>query len=213
VSYIGPGDLRQFLGMGDEPGYDELLERIIADAQALWDGETETTFEASTDTARTFDAARDVNGRTLYLRRDLAALAASNAVINGDGSTIAASEYTLQPLSGPPYRYIVLKDNSAVEWEYTTHPENAITVTGKWGYSTTAPTRVQTATRVLAAWMYRRKDQIGANYDTALVSPTNGAPLLPARDWPPEARAILKLYKPNIPGAGSRVVRGQLVNS
>jgi hypothetical protein len=85
VSYIGPGDLRQFLGMGDEPGYDELLERIIADAQALWDGETETTFEASTDTARTFDAARDVNGRTLYLRRDLAALAASNAVINGDG--------------------------------------------------------------------------------------------------------------------------------
>ena len=64
-----------------------------------------------------------------------------------------------------------------------------IAVTGKWGYSLTAPADVVQATVRLAAWFYRQKDNAAG--DQAIV--TGDVTVLPAR-LPEDVRKLLRPY-------------------
>lgn len=204
MSLVSLADLRQYLDLGDEPGQDALLARFIEEATAIVQTETGKVFEAQFDTTHAFHAVNDVGGRTLYLRASLWGL---TTALNGDGQIIPVGHLALEP-NEPPYRRLRIRDFSTANWTYAYDPGNAISVTGKWADYPYPPADIRAATRAIAAWLYRRRDQ-GPDFDNASVSSTAGVVLIPP-SLPREARVILDRYTER-PGAGSRVVRGKLV--
>lgn len=111
--------------------------------------------------------------RVLYLGKHLLAL---GGLTNGDGTTIASTDCWLEPRNSPPYQYIRLK--SAESWSFGTDGE--ITVSGTWGWSTSAPADIVEATRQLAAYYYRLKDSqvydVVANPETGTITVPKGIP-------------------------------------
>lgn len=154
--YIELLDLKTYLGIDFELERDDaILENAIRYSKGWIDSVCLRTFEASTDSTRKFDAVRDVRDRFLTLDRDLCSI---TAVINGDGTTITPTQYLTFPFQETPYWALQLKASSGVRWTYISDPEAAITVTGKWAYSISAPDSIQVASLRLAAYIYRIKD-------------------------------------------------------
>ena len=69
--------------------------------------------------------------------------------------------------------------------------ENAITVTGKWAYSTSAPSDIAHVCKRLAAYIYRQKDNAG-DLDRAVIA--GNSTILPAQ-IPSDIRLMLTPYK------------------
>lgn len=155
MAYLSASDLKAYLGISGS-GDDTLLGLLVARAQVAVDRYCNRTFEASANTTRYFDAiGPHVAGPVLYLDRDLCAI---NTVTNGDGATVSSDAYVTQPRNDAPYYALRLKANSGVVWTYTDDWENAIEISGKWAYSTTAPADIVQAATRLAAFYYRQKD-------------------------------------------------------
>jgi hypothetical protein len=187
MAYVSVDSLRRYLGISSTND-DVLLAELIAAAQAIIDGYTGRTFEASTDTTRYHDATRDVEGWLLWLDGDLCQV---TSVVNGDGVTVASNERVTEPRRATPYYAIRLLDSSGKAWEYDTDEENAIAVTGRWAYSLTAPADVAQACKRLAAYMYRQKDNAN-DLDRAVV--VGNATVLPS-DLPSDIVKLLAPYK------------------
>ena len=154
MAYASLSDLTAYLGIDESAIDDVLLTQLLARAQAAVDEHCNRTFEAPTATARRYDY-RSINGRTLHIDADLCAI---SSIVNGDGVTIAGTEYTTEPRNVTPWHALRLRPASAYAWDGIT---GDIVVTGKWAHSATAPADVQHATVRLAAWMYRQKDNTG----------------------------------------------------
>jgi len=131
-----------------------------------------------------FDAVRDVSddGRTLYLDADLAEV---TTITNG--TAVAVTKYVTVPVNSTPYREIRLKQSAGELFTYSSDPENAISVRGKWAYSTSAPADIVQATIRLAAYMYAQKDA-SVFYVTAF--PGEGVMTVP-QGIPRDVREIL----------------------
>ena len=195
MSYCGASDIKSYVGITDS-GDDALITALASRAQALIDEYTRRTFEAAADTTRYFDAERDVDElrRTLYLDHDLCAV---TTVVNGDSTTISASDYALEPRNRTPYYALTLKQNAASRWTYDDTPEDAIAITGRWAYSTTAPADIVHACVRLAAFLYKQKDNQTLAPETAVVS-MSGALHMPAK-LPNDVRDILYNYRRLVP--------------
>jgi len=154
MAYTDNTTLAALLGISGS-GDNSLLTACITRAQAAINKLTGRVFECATATTRYFDVDRDVQGRTLYLDRDLCSI---STITNGDGSTIASDAYVTEPRNDTPYRAITLKASKGITWTYLTDPENAISVNGKWAYSATAPDDIVQACLRLAGFYYRQKD-------------------------------------------------------
>jgi len=191
MTYITVDDFKSYLGIPDSEHRDEVeLQKAIDQAVAIIDSFTGRTFKAVTAT-RYYDAVRDVYGRVLLLDRELAEL---TSVVN-DGVTLSESDYVTLPPNkegrdGPIWA-IKLLASSGKRWTWTTDPEQAIEVTGKWGYSTTPPKSIVFATYKLADFLYRGRDTVG----NARAASNRGAfPTL--ADWfPDEVALILERFK------------------
>lgn len=145
MSYTTVEAVKLRLGIsGDD--HNDLLYALIEEAEATIDDYCRTRFAVTVDSTRTFDPTCDVAGRTLYLDRHLAAI---TSITNGDGVTVAPTDYVTKPANEAPYWAIVIKSNSTLIWTYDDTPENAIAVTGKWGYSTIVPTTITNAANAL----------------------------------------------------------------
>lgn len=134
---------------------DVILAACLTRAQAQIDAYCDRTFEAAATATRSFDAVRDVSddGRTLYLDADLCSI---TTITNG--TAVAVTKYVTVPTNVTPYREIRLKASAGESFTYSDDPEGAITVRGKWAYSTKAPADIVQATIRLAAYMYAQKD-------------------------------------------------------
>ncbi len=155
---------------------DVLLAALVTRASRLIDGYCHRWFAAETQT-RTYDAVGPhLTGRLLLLDADLLTV---TTIINGDGSPISLSEVILRPHNWPPYFGIALKATSPVAWTYTGSPEDAISITGTWGYSAVPPEPVVQAAVRLTAWLYRQRDT-GAEPGQIEVT-ERGVPVAPAR--------------------------------
>lgn len=152
--YIQVEELRNYLGITSETD-DALLIDAISDAQDAIERHTGRVFQVSTNTSKYFTPGVDTCGNTLYLDEDLASI---NSITNGDGTTISASAYVLRPRNLPPYREIVLKSSYGLFWTYQNDPEDAITVSGKWGWSVEPDGAIHRATLRLSAFFYKQKD-------------------------------------------------------
>jgi hypothetical protein len=192
VSYITRDELKQHLGIdASEVSDDALLDVLITRTQAVVDEFCHRTFEASADTTRTFDAEADVSddGYTLLIDRDLASI---TSVTNGDSTTVTSSEYVTEPRNDAPYYALTIRSDASVVWTYTDYPENAISIVGRWAYSTTAPNNIKQAMLLLCAWFYRQKDTT-ADIDRPLLA-GDGTVILP-QTLPASVMSLLKPYR------------------
>lgn len=135
-----------------ETADDMLLQDLLDAVKQFIDTETGRVFALSTDNVRHFDARRDVEGRTLYLKDDLCQI---TEILNGDGDEIEAGEYTTLPSDTTPYYAIKLKSSSGKSWTYTDDPEDAITITGRHSYAVSAPLDIKRANIIGAAALYK----------------------------------------------------------
>lgn len=190
MAYTDVATLKTYLAISGS-GDDVLLGTLIDRAQAIIDQETQTTFEATSDTTRYFDAVADVRGRTLRFDSYIASF---TSVVNGDGATVTSGQYVKTPRNSAPYYAITLLVSSGVAWRWATDPENAIAVTGKWAYSTTAPADIQHAAIRLAAYLYRQKDN-AADLDRTMIA--GNTTILPAA-LPSDMLRMLVSYRPRL---------------
>lgn len=191
MAYCAASDVKTYLGISGS-GDDALLALLCTRAQAMVDAYTGRTFEASSNTDRKFDAVRDVEGAVLYLDADLASI---NTITNGDATTVTSGQYVTEPRTTTPYYAIRLKASAGVAWTYTTDPENAITISGKWAYSTTAPADIVHATIRWAAFLYRQKD--AQVFDTT-ATPELGIITVP-QGVPADVQKLLAPYTRIVP--------------
>ena len=189
MAYCGVDELKEYLGVTGATD-DAMLLTLLAAAQRTIDSYCARTFEATSDTVRTFDSQRDVDGYTLTVDSDLCAI---TSIVNGDGTTISNSHYVTEPRNTTPYYAIRLKASAGKVWTSTVagDSENAITVTGKWAYSTSAPSDIAHVCKRLAAYIYRQKDNAG-DLDRAVIA--GNSTILPAQ-IPSDIRLMLTPYK------------------
>jgi len=189
MAYTDTTTLKRYLGITGT-GDDTLLAELIVTAQKIIDGKTDRTFEATADSTRYFTVGVDTRGSYLYLDGDLASV---TSVTNGDGTTVTAAQYTTEPKNGTPIHVIKLLRSSGVIWLYDNNgdPEDAIAVTGRWAYCTTASSctlaDVPGICKRIAAYLYRQKDNAG-DLDRAIIA--GNATILPAK-LPPDIDAML----------------------
>ncbi len=183
MAYLSVADFKSYKGITSSAD-DGLIGQFITRAQAYIENVTDRVFEASADTSRTFDAWRDTSRyaegfygwRLLRLDRDLCQI---TSIVNGDGTTVSPSEYVTEPRNTTPWYALRLKLNSTSVWDWSTTPENAISVTGRWAYSLTAPADIVQATAELASYFYARRGAEAQQYDQPQVSPS-GITIFPA---------------------------------
>ena len=188
MAYISVADLKAYRSI-DETTDDALLAEFISVAEAWIDNEAGTTFEATSDTTRTFDAVKNSEGATLWLDYDLCAV---TSVTNGDAVVVASDEYVTIPSNSTPWNRIKLLASADKAWTYTDDPEDAISIVGRWGYSTAAPMDIRHATRRLAAYLYAQRDTM-TDLDRPIAA-GDGNILLPAQ-VPDDIYAVLRKYK------------------
>jgi len=156
MAYIEVRDLRDYLGISGTSD-DSLLVQLITSAQTAIDTFCNRTFESTADTTRKFNAHTDTDGLTLYFDDDLISI---TTLTNGDGDTIASSDYYLLPTNESPKYAVKLKGSSGISWECDDNGdcEEAISVAGRWGFSTSPPEDIRQAAIRLASFYYRQKD-------------------------------------------------------
>lgn len=130
---------------------DAQVQEFIDEATALIESETRRKFLAVTET-RYYDS-RSVmfnQPQLLILDSDLLAV---TSLVNGDGSTIAAGDYWLEPRNEMRKHSIRLKSTKV--WAFTT--DGQIEVTGSWGFSATPSVDVKRITCRLAYIINKRR--------------------------------------------------------
>jgi hypothetical protein len=186
MAYTTPQALRVYKDITSSSD-DALLNDLIAAAQAMIDRHCRRTFEAAADATHYFDYSADyVDGDTLWLDEDLCAI---TTVTNGDSVVVAAGERTTIPRNSTPYYGIRLLSDSGVTWTYDDEWMNAISVTGKWAWSTTAPDDIAQACTRLAAFLYKQRD--AQLFDVTAIEA--GTVLTPV-GIPVDVRTALKPY-------------------
>lgn len=165
MAYTTLANVRTYLKFNaSETGDDTLLTGLIPHAQMLIDNYVGYAFEASADTARKFDAISDLAhtpraktfyARTLYFDTYLAQL--TSVVFNN--TTLQSADYVFEPRNQAPYYAMTILASSPRFWDFDDDSENAITVTGRWAYSVTAPHIIEQACIELVAYMYNKRFQ------------------------------------------------------
>ena len=167
---------------------DGVIEQIVEAASRYIDGETARTFYARTET-RYFSVPNPAS-RQLDLDDDLIAI---TTLTNGDGNTIAATEYNLIPKNVTPYRAIKLKASSTYCWtcDSNGNTEYVISNLGTWGWAATAPHDIRQACLMIAISMYKRR--FGENVSSTYKVTAAGIVVTP-QDVPSQAAAIIRKY-------------------
>jgi len=189
ADYCTLAQVRSYLDFqsASNTGDDSLINLLITRASQRIDTYCGRTFVERTET-RTFDAVQDVEGQRLWMDDDLLAV---DSITNGDSESITAAQYVLEPANETPKYAIKLLASSSKSWTYNTDPEQAISVTGDWGYmtGTVAPADIQHAAIRLTAWYYQQRE---APFETVAL-PELGAVTIP-QAIPSDIVAVLNNY-------------------
>lgn len=161
---------------------DTLGAALVSRASAMIDQFCRRRFTAVTAT-RLFDTP---SGPTLWLDEDLLSV---TTLLNGNGATLTSSHYVLLPTNMTPKYGIRLRSG----WSWvggSTGDEQAISLAGSWGYSSTPPDDVAQAAVRLSAWLYKQRD---APFGTT-ARPDVGIVEVPAA-IPEDVKALLLRYQ------------------
>jgi hypothetical protein len=196
MAYVTIDDFKLYAGHDDFDTDDTLVPALIARAQEVIDNYCGRTFEESATVGindsdgwveRKFDYLEDVDGYELFFDRDICAI---GVVTNGDsdGTAISSDNYVTNPRNDTPYYSIKIKSSTTDDWTYVDDPEDAITVSGVWAYSTDAPDAIKHACLRLTNWMYKQREA-ELDADRPAVTP-HGFTVMPAA-IPSDIRTIL----------------------
>ena len=195
MAYLTVAALKTYLGIQSSAD-DSLLADIVHEAQHVVEDYCNRTFEAAADTTRYYNALDiryggrvDAFQNTLLLDVDLCQL---TTVVNGDTNTIPNNALVLLPTNFTPSYAIKIKMNTAYVWTYIGTPDTAIEVTGRFAYSITCPPPIRAATRRLAGYMYRAKDNT-AETDRSIMSADGVSIAAPA--IPTDVTRMLEPYR------------------
>jgi len=137
---------------------DTLLQLFLNEATALVDEIVGMPCAAAADSTRRYTDPTLVDGRTLVFGRG-DVVANVTTITNGDGTALAATNYTLVPQGQPPYHGAELVEGAT--WVTT---GAGVVIVGKWANTTntngTADPLIVGATLQLATWLYRSKDNV-----------------------------------------------------
>ena len=193
MAYTTTADLKAYMNITASSD-DTQLGNAVTRAQSMVDKATHRTFEASADTTRTYtpllfnDGGDLMDYDTLYLGTDLYTL---TSITNGNGDAVSLSDVVLLPSNVKPAYGIKIKRGVNVEWNYVVSPENAISVTGRFAYSLTAPADIVAATLRIAAYLYRQREGT-PDSDRAILS-ADGV-ILAAPQIPKDVVSMLRPY-------------------
>lgn len=155
MAYCTLDDVKEYLSI-TETTDDALIEQSILAAKAAIDRYCGTIFDVSTDSTQHYDCRSSlISGRSLHLGREILAAAPTTVEVGGVDVTDAVKVY-----GTAPYWQLVLSGVSGYSWRDSSDedPEDAIAITGKWGYSTTPPDDVKQAAIIWSAHLYQIKD-------------------------------------------------------
>ena len=191
MSYCTVAEVKTYAGVTGS-GDDTLIDALITRAQKAIETYTHRLFEASADSTRKFTVGKDTTGRALFFDEDNCALTTvtTDADRVGGGDAIPAAQYATMPRNRTPYYGLEILSSSAYDWEYTSNPENGITVAGRWAWSTTPPADIAHACIRLAAFFYRQKD--AQVFDVTAI-PDAGVITIP-QGLPADVKLILEPY-------------------
>ena len=189
MSYSTVADVKTYLdvtGTGD----DGLIASMLTAATSAIDTYTGRLFNVQSNTIRYFDSEADVQGLTLHLDHDLCEI---DSITNGDGTTVTSAQYVTNPRNDTPYYSIKLKSSYSLWWEDDDNgdSEDAIAISGKWGYSQVPPDDIEKACLRLASFYYRQKD--AQVYDIT-ITPELGQLTIP-QGIPADVRMMLNRYR------------------
>lgn len=189
MAYVTTADLKAWLDIGSTAD-DALLLTSIQSAQGYFEMQTGRVFEMSTASTHAFDAVRDVSpdGLSLYLDADLAEISTAT---NGDGVVVAPTEFVTAPRNTGPYFSITIKRTVGKTWTYTTDPENAIGIVGKWAYSVTPAPEIVHAVKLIAAQIYQQRANAS---DADKIVSTDGVVIVPS-SIPKLAADVIRKYQ------------------
>lgn len=167
---------------------DAVIEDMITQASRIIDAQTHRTFYARTET-HYYDAPA---GASLYIDDD--DLLTITTLTNGDGSTIANTNYKLYPLNISPKWEIRLLGSSGVSWKPTASGDvnGAIAIAGTWGFSSTTPADIESACNDIVISQYHRR--FGENTGGAATVTGAGVVITP-QDIPSSAWTIISTYR------------------
>ena len=192
-------DLSEFLGQieaaSHKPEDDVYIERLLERCSREFDGDTQHHFYSYTQTRR-YDLPRG-----LCLELD-APLLSITSLTNGDGTTIAATEYDLTPYNGPHHTALELHADSTTQWQPSTgaRTRGVVYVNGAWGYVSRTATdpesarivaNTKTAVLALALNVYRKRYGVGTDGAATI---TGAGVVITPRDKSREYHALVQLY-------------------
>jgi len=186
VAYISLAEAKAYLDVAALTD-DALISDLIDEAQAWLEQETGRVFEAATE-SRYYDATLDAENGELWLDKDLWSV---TSITSNDGTTYTTSDYVLHPVNDRPYYMIKIRSDSTRAWDYDDYPEKAITVTGRWGYSSSAPVDVQLAIKELVSYLYHERSS--HTFDVQ-VMPGEGVMVVP-QGFPRRALRTVQRYR------------------
>lgn len=205
MAYAALADIERELDLLDTDVDETTLQDKLDQAEDIIENVTRRVFEADEDETRTINCDDEhVNGRSLYLPWDLCQI---SSITNGDGTAVDLSYLTTRPFlkslsggvlsvpanhpDGWPWYELRLKASSDVTWTYDTDREDAISITGRWAFSVTAPPLIKAATIRLAAWLYTQKDDLRDRPETET---TPDGLLLLMSDLPEDVQMRLRKF-------------------
>jgi hypothetical protein len=155
MSYCDIDEVKRYLGITEDSD-DALIEQSILAAKAAIDAYCDTVFDVSTDTTKYFSSRGVfIFGAYLHLGRNRLAASPTSVVIAG---TDVTSDLIPMP-DERPITQLYLMSSAPKTWrDGGDDPAIAIAITGKWGYSTTAPSDIKQAAVIWASSLYQQKD-------------------------------------------------------
>jgi hypothetical protein len=198
--YVASSDLLKYINYeGASSDNVTFYESVATRAEKIIDTYCGRTFEADSDNGgvgssnspvtRYFDAIRDIENVSLLVDKDLCLI---TGITNGDGETIASTDYVTEPRNETPYHEIRLLGSTGAQWTYATDPENAIAIAGVWAFSTTAPADIAHATLRLTNWILKGRN---ANFDVDRPVQTDSGFIIQPSQIPADIQTILQPYR------------------
>lgn len=180
MAYTTASQVKAYLGT-TATADNTLLTNLITRAQAAIEIYTGRKFEhSSTGATRYFTVGEDTYGRVLVLDEDLCGIDQIVTDADGTPTTVLTTEYVTYPRNIKPYYEIKLLSSTTKSWTYTDDKENGVYITGKWSYSTDAPSDIVHACIRLAAYYYRQRDSqvfdVTAIPDAGVITAPQGIP-------------------------------------
>jgi hypothetical protein len=159
MAYVTLSEVKQAGGYDvSDTFHDGLISSLIPRASNTIEQLTNNVFEVAEVSTRRFDYLLQTDGFKLFFDEYLATTD-DLTITNGTGDVIDGSLFVTLPRNHAPFYGVQLKTETSVVWDYVDSPENAIAVSGYWGYSVTPPDAIkQVAIQMILHWV-KQNDQ------------------------------------------------------